>query len=221
MAEPPTDPAQEALAAETVRRFLAERDVSCPGCGYNLRGNEQAVCPECGRGIELTISRPGRGRGYLLFVILALGWVLTAGSMNAVRTWKEVRTQAQPRPLLTTAFRTSFSMTTSGGKTTIVTGGGGPSATFVVNGTTVTQAPPPRTPRGQSMIWGNVAQSTWVSLGWWAGLGALSLPALILAIARRRRFDGERLPRFTIGAAGVLFIMYAGYHAVHFMREVL
>jgi hypothetical protein len=28
--------------------FIAERDVECPGCGYNLRGLLGRECPECG-----------------------------------------------------------------------------------------------------------------------------------------------------------------------------
>lgn len=33
--------------------FLAGRDVACPGCGYNLRGLGEAICPECGKLIEI------------------------------------------------------------------------------------------------------------------------------------------------------------------------
>jgi hypothetical protein len=29
-------------------RFLAEHDVPCPRCGYNLRGLGEPLCPECG-----------------------------------------------------------------------------------------------------------------------------------------------------------------------------
>jgi hypothetical protein len=28
--------------------YLARHDVPCPSCGYNLRGLEKPVCPECG-----------------------------------------------------------------------------------------------------------------------------------------------------------------------------
>ncbi|MEM9915072.1 MAG: hypothetical protein AAF911_08930 [Planctomycetota bacterium] len=30
---------------------LAEREVPCPACGYNLRGLRQASCPECGEAV--------------------------------------------------------------------------------------------------------------------------------------------------------------------------
>ncbi len=59
--------------------YLAERDVPCPKCGYNLRGIRGARCPECAHPIELdqlrAVCRPRR----LLLPITAT--VLTAGSM--------------------------------------------------------------------------------------------------------------------------------------------
>ena len=36
--------------------FLTDRDVPCPGCGYNLRGIAQARCPECERAVALCID---------------------------------------------------------------------------------------------------------------------------------------------------------------------
>ncbi|MEM8758677.1 MAG: hypothetical protein AAGF47_12970 [Planctomycetota bacterium] len=39
--------------AAELRAYLAERDVPCPGCGYNLRGVRETVCPECGDLISL------------------------------------------------------------------------------------------------------------------------------------------------------------------------
>ncbi len=37
--------------AEQLKAFLAERDVPCRDCGYNLRGSVGVVCPECGEPI--------------------------------------------------------------------------------------------------------------------------------------------------------------------------
>jgi hypothetical protein len=34
---------------ERIRRYMAERDLPCPGCKYNLRGIATDACPECGR----------------------------------------------------------------------------------------------------------------------------------------------------------------------------
>jgi hypothetical protein len=36
-----------------VRSYVAERDVPCYGCGYNLRGLAGPTCPECGRTLLL------------------------------------------------------------------------------------------------------------------------------------------------------------------------
>lgn len=46
---------EKAAAGEFLRRFLAERDVECPGCNYNLRGLTGGVCPECGQGLVVTL----------------------------------------------------------------------------------------------------------------------------------------------------------------------
>jgi hypothetical protein len=37
--------------------FLADHDVPCPGCEYNLRGLAEQRCPECGASIELDVRR--------------------------------------------------------------------------------------------------------------------------------------------------------------------
>ncbi len=36
--------------------YLAERDVPCPGCGYNLRGLPEGTCPECRQELKLTVG---------------------------------------------------------------------------------------------------------------------------------------------------------------------
>ena len=43
--------------------YLAERDAPFPGCGYNLRGLQEASCPECGDRVELHLKKnPRRDR---------------------------------------------------------------------------------------------------------------------------------------------------------------
>ena len=37
-------------------QFLADRDVTCPRCGYNLRGGASSACPECGDGLQLQVG---------------------------------------------------------------------------------------------------------------------------------------------------------------------
>ena len=34
--------------ATAIEAFVKDRDVPCPGCGYNLRGIRGGACPECG-----------------------------------------------------------------------------------------------------------------------------------------------------------------------------
>ena len=142
----PPPPGSGADAPELVCAFLANQDVACPKCGYNLRGVGEPTCPECGRAIELAISSPGRSRGYLLFVLLALGWVLIAGGMNAYRTWKIVQVEATPRRQTLVTFTSAATFMSSGpGGTTTRTwrssgGSGAPTVTFNTQGgvTTIT-----------------------------------------------------------------------------------
>ncbi len=238
-------------SSELIRSYLADRDFPCPGCRYNLRGVESPVCPECGRTIELTISRPGRSRGYLLFVLLALGWVFIAGTMNGVRSWNTVR-----RESLMGQTRFTF-MSSPGGPTRIsrsapftVSPRAG-STTFVAPGGTTTMTLPPTNittnstsstklsfSTGGSLTttfssrtftaapsparnWSGVSRQSWIILAWWAGLALAALAWLTLCLIRRRRFDADRPPRLLMAAAWSLFTLYAGYHALMFTREFL
>ena len=70
-------------------RFLADRDVSCPRCGYNLRTLQGERCTECGTKIELGVhaAEPilapwiaanvpaslGGGMGLLFLVLILAG----------------------------------------------------------------------------------------------------------------------------------------------------
>jgi hypothetical protein len=38
-----------------LERYLADRDIVCPGCAYNLRGLTSDRCPECGDRLELSL----------------------------------------------------------------------------------------------------------------------------------------------------------------------
>lgn len=42
--------------AEMLKTFLAERDLPCPSCTYNLRGLRNNVCPECHQSLEVTVA---------------------------------------------------------------------------------------------------------------------------------------------------------------------
>ena len=43
--------------ARRIRAHLAERDVLCPGCRYNLRGAQGSSCPECGLAFDTGLLR--------------------------------------------------------------------------------------------------------------------------------------------------------------------
>jgi len=55
--------------------FLAERDVPCPSCGYNLRDLKEARCPECGEAIDLRVGlvEPRQAAGIAGLIGLAAG----------------------------------------------------------------------------------------------------------------------------------------------------
>lgn len=42
--------------AASLHAYLADRDVACPGCGYNLRGLMHGTCPECSQDLRLTVG---------------------------------------------------------------------------------------------------------------------------------------------------------------------
>lgn len=208
------------LPEDPVRLYLADRDAPCPSCGYNLRGIQDTACPECGRKIELTLSRPGRSRGYLLFVLLALGWVLTAGTMNGVRAWQQVRAEATPPSQRIVTFGSVRMSTGRNGITQTFSSSGRSIVTLNGNGgITVTTPPAVASPPGTA--WGNVSNRTWLNFGWWSGLGVLALTTLIFALFLRRRFAKDAPPWRLVVAATALFALYAGYHVLVFSREFI
>jgi hypothetical protein len=61
--------------AEFLQAFLTQRDVACPGCGYNLRDLQGQRCPECGNELKLSIGlvEPKQAAGIAGLVGLAAG----------------------------------------------------------------------------------------------------------------------------------------------------
>lgn len=61
-----------------LRAFLADRDVACPLCGYNLRGLTSDGCPECGQRLTLSVAlAEPRQRAFIAGVVgisLSLGF---------------------------------------------------------------------------------------------------------------------------------------------------
>ena len=54
-AAPPTSPRDED-EVDLLQRFVHERDVLCPRCGYNLRNLTTPVCPECREELRLCVG---------------------------------------------------------------------------------------------------------------------------------------------------------------------
>ncbi|MFI4860535.1 MAG: hypothetical protein ACIAXF_07645 [Phycisphaerales bacterium JB063] len=52
--------------------YVAEREVACPRCGYNLRGLTQPRCPECGNGLKLTVGSDSPINKAWLTMVVAL-----------------------------------------------------------------------------------------------------------------------------------------------------
>jgi len=51
--------------------WLADHDEACPVCRYNLRGIKEALCPECGAGLTLSVAPPTAGVGPWSFAVVA------------------------------------------------------------------------------------------------------------------------------------------------------
>jgi hypothetical protein len=56
----------------SLEHFLAERDVACPGCGYNLRNLTSNRCPECAREIRLAIHLVEPRQGWVIAGVIGL-----------------------------------------------------------------------------------------------------------------------------------------------------
>ncbi len=68
--------------AQQLKAYLADRDVPCPGCGYNLRDSTAADCPECGEQLYIhqALRSMCRRRVHWAWFVLPFLWlVLLAG----------------------------------------------------------------------------------------------------------------------------------------------
>lgn len=79
--------------------FLADRDVPCPVCEYNLRSNHSAKCPECGVQLDLRVGsihlRLSPWIAALVGLCLPLGLI---GNLTAVAIVHLARSGSFPGP---------------------------------------------------------------------------------------------------------------------------
>lgn len=71
------DDKPKATDAELLLAFVAERDMCCPLCGYNIRGLTAPRCPECGKALVLTVGLAEPALGMWLATLIPL--CLSAG----------------------------------------------------------------------------------------------------------------------------------------------
>src|SRR3954447_11182572 len=66
---------------ELLRLYLADRDVACPQCKYNLRNLIGTRCPECGEQLQLRVTpvEPRQAAPIAGLILLAAG-----GGMNGM-----------------------------------------------------------------------------------------------------------------------------------------
>jgi hypothetical protein len=62
----------EVSADEHLLRFVAGRDVECPGCQYNVRDLKITRCPECGDELELSLRLAEPRQGSLIAGLVGL-----------------------------------------------------------------------------------------------------------------------------------------------------
>lgn len=74
---------------------LADHDAPCPGCGYNLRGCAEAICPECGQKLVLQVGAGEAAHHLLALRYLFLGLIIWNGAgrvpiavLEMLRDWQ-------------------------------------------------------------------------------------------------------------------------------------
>jgi hypothetical protein len=77
----PSAPAEDSAL---LRDFLAQRDIACPVCSYNLRGLSRPVCPECSAPLHLRVGSDNLRLGPWLLAVIALALALGFDGVVAV-----------------------------------------------------------------------------------------------------------------------------------------
>lgn len=69
-----------------LRAFLADRDVPCPHCGYNLRGLQAGVCPECKHDLQLRLDGDFAAKRYLPLLYWLICCMMLTASLTILMT---------------------------------------------------------------------------------------------------------------------------------------
>ncbi|MBC7835102.1 MAG: hypothetical protein H7Y88_08365 [Phycisphaerales bacterium] len=222
---PSSAPASHLLITDTdpLAAFLASANTPCPACGYNLRGLHTPACPECSTPIQLGITvgngaragalRGPHNAGWRWFLLLAFGWLLAAGTMNAVRNLGYIQ-QAMNN--------TTMMQFTGGAMTTRVTGTGFISFSTTSGLTVARTLQPvaaPAAPWHQRLL--SVGNHTLYSMAWATTLALGALIGLAFLGWARSRGAGERARRNLVRLALVLFALYSGTHLYWFATSYI
>jgi hypothetical protein len=80
--------ADDVAASPVLVAFLADRDMPCPLCGYNLRAVRSPRCAECGARIELRVQSDDLRLGPWIAAIVGAsvpeGFLIAAGVVGAI-----------------------------------------------------------------------------------------------------------------------------------------
>ncbi|MBS0197727.1 MAG: hypothetical protein JSR77_13310 [Planctomycetes bacterium] len=66
--------------SDLLRTLLSREDVTCPGCGYSLRGVTGDNCPECGLALDVVVG-PGEPHRFLMRLVMGAAAVIIASSL--------------------------------------------------------------------------------------------------------------------------------------------
>jgi hypothetical protein len=82
---------RDSSESELIRRYLENRMIGCPCCGYNLRGAPGSSCPECGSPLQLSLNsidiRLGWWTVVFLSVAFPMGFALVLLGIGALGAW--------------------------------------------------------------------------------------------------------------------------------------
>ncbi|MEM1210483.1 MAG: hypothetical protein AAF586_07960 [Planctomycetota bacterium] len=105
MAEPAGEPGATRSDRDWLVDYLADREVLCPNCHYNLRGLTGTTCPECGLGLALRVNlvepRLAAWLVGLIGLATGLGW---AGSVTLFGLIVLAMGDPPPKPFQTFAL---------------------------------------------------------------------------------------------------------------------